>query len=275
VGKSLNWRRARTAGIVVILTTIIVLVAQSQTLIDAQFSPQPQPAAKEAGVPLPPQTTKGKDRPDPEGESSVVVPKGTPANVAPRVTAPASTDLPNANFNETNPPANNNTPAGTSRKLLETLRKKGDLSLRDASLRQALFAISENWQVSIVVGPDIDGKVDGSFHDAPLFEILDSILTVNGFGYRATGNNLVVGRLEALAGENPLFETAILELASANPDDLINLARPQSSLQGRLEAFGNGGLLVADYPDNIRSVSSGTSCEGCRWGGSFAGQFRQ
>lgn len=136
--------------------------------------------------------------------------------------------------------------------LLETLRKPGDLTLRDTSLSQAIFTIGERWQINVVVGDDVEGKVNGVFRAAPLYEILDAILAPGGYGYYPVGNGLVI---KPTAGEddvNPFFRSQIISLRAARPEDVIQGLQQLGSRQGRLQALPSAhSLLVTDYPDRI------------------------
>ena len=55
--------------------------------------------------------------------------------------------------------------------LDQALARPGDLTLRNSTLQDALFTISELWHINIVAG-DVHGSVNGVFKAAPLREIL-------------------------------------------------------------------------------------------------------
>jgi hypothetical protein len=88
--------------------------------------------------------------------------------------------------------------------LLKKLARPGDLTLKSSTLSEALFSISATWKINVVLADDIQGQVSGVFVDAPLHEILDSILLVNGYSYRPVGQSLVVMKLRDLGDINPL-----------------------------------------------------------------------
>src|SRR5262245_46542310 len=48
-----------------------------------------------------------------------------------------------------------------SPELSAKLQKRGDLSLSNTTLQQALFTVSETWGINIVVGQDVQGNVNG------------------------------------------------------------------------------------------------------------------
>lgn len=139
---------------------------------------------------------------------------------------------------------------------LETkLRERGDLVLSDTTLRQALFTISESWRINLVVGEDVSGQVNGVFKNAPLHEILHSILFANGYGYKVVGQGLVVMKLDALGDANPLFVTDAILLRTLKPEDVIEGANLLRSPQGRLTAIPSARtLMVVDMPDRIAAI---------------------
>ena len=148
------------------------------------------------------------------------------------------------------PPARGG-PAGLQAKL----GKRGDLTLHDTSLRQALFTISEIWDINLVVRNEVEGKVNGIFKQAPLGEVLDSILLANGYGYRPIGQGMVVMPLEELGDLNSMCETESVQLRAAGTTDVIGAARMFSSPHGKIEEIPSAQtLLVADYPDRVKRI---------------------
>ncbi|MBX7168054.1 MAG: hypothetical protein K1X74_17090 [Pirellulales bacterium] len=140
--------------------------------------------------------------------------------------------------------------------LRAKLLKRGDLMLSDTPFRQALFSISEQWGVNIVVAADVEGTVSGSFRQAPLHEILDSILLANGYGYRPVGASFVVMKLESLGESNPLFETATIPLKVVKPEDILTSAQALASPQGKVQAVASAKcLIVVDFPEQVRRIS--------------------
>ena len=121
--------------------------------------------------------------------------------------------------------------AGVDSALSSLLRRRGDLTLRDTPLASALFSISEIWKVNVVVGQKVEGQVNGVFRNAPLYEILDSILLSNGYGYRPVGHSLVVIPLKELGDLNPMFQSATIVLRNTDPAEILEAVRLLSSPQ--------------------------------------------
>jgi len=152
-------------------------------------------------------------------------------------------------------PAISTAQAAPPGELTEKLRRRGDITLSNTSLKQALMTIGQAWGVNIVIGDKVEGEVNGAFQRAPLHEILHSILYANGYGYRVVGQGLVILPLEGLGEVNPLFEMTTISLRHANPADLVESAKLISSPQGRVESIPSANsLLVVDLPERVKMI---------------------
>lgn len=141
-----------------------------------------------------------------------------------------------------------------SQQLLDLLSRRGDLTLRDATLESSLFTISELWGVNIVAGK-VEGAVNGVFKDAPLRDILDTILLSNGYAYRPIGGSLVVSRLEALGQINPFFVSETIPVGVSDVDEVVEAARLLSTPQGQIRPLPTAGaILVVDFPDRVEMI---------------------
>lgn len=144
-------------------------------------------------------------------------------------------------------------PAGAER-ILRTLERRGDLTLREATLESALFTISELWGINIVAG-EVSGSVNGVFKDAPLREILDSILLSNGYGYRPVGSSLVVSPMQQLGQINPFFVSETIPVGAGKVEEVMEAARLMSTPQGQVRALPSArALLVVDFPDRVEKI---------------------
>lgn len=143
---------------------------------------------------------------------------------------------------------------GSIPKVRQSLSQRGDLTLRSSSLEAALFTISELWKINIVAG-GIEGTVNGVFKDAPLQEILDSILLSNGYGYRQVGESLVVSELSQLGQINPFFVSETIPVGAADVNEVVGAAQLMSTPQGRIQALPMAGaLLVVDFADRVEKI---------------------
>jgi general secretion pathway protein D len=138
--------------------------------------------------------------------------------------------------------------------LTAALERRGDLTLRNSSIEGALFTIGELWHVNIVVG-EVKGSVNGVFKNAPLREILDSILLSNGYSYRPVGDSLVVSPLAQLGQINPFFKSATIPVQSADIDEIVEGAKLLSTPTGQVRAIKSArSIFVLDFPDRVQMI---------------------
>lgn len=138
--------------------------------------------------------------------------------------------------------------------LRAALEHRGTLNLHDVELRAALFMVSEQWGINVVCG-EVKGTVNGVFRNAPLREILDSILLSNGYNYRAVGESLVVSSVAELGQINPFFQSATIRVHSADIDEVVSGARLLTTPQGQIQAIKSArSIVVLDFPDRVAMI---------------------
>lgn len=144
---------------------------------------------------------------------------------------------------------------GISPRIEAALKQRGDLTLRDTSLQQALYTIGEIWSINVVLGSQVEGQINGTFRDAPLYDILDSILLVNGYGYRPVGDSLVIVPLAELGTSNPMFRSDTISLKHANAVEIIPALESLRSRGGSIQAIASANsLAVVDYPSHLTMI---------------------
>jgi general secretion pathway protein D len=136
------------------------------------------------------------------------------------------------------------------------LLKRGDLTLRDATFVEAMFAIRKVWDVNIVVGNDLkEETVSCEFADTELHEILDTILIPRGYGYRLSGKSLIITNQESMKAMKPLFETATVPVLYAKPKEVMDAVTFYLSEKGKIQVVDSAKrLVVIDYPDRIEQI---------------------
>jgi type II secretory pathway component GspD/PulD (secretin) len=145
-------------------------------------------------------------------------------------------------------------PTGHDANLAAALERRGDLTLRNSTIDGALFTIGELWHINIVVG-EVKGTVNGVFKNAPLREILDSILLSNGYSYRPVGESLVVSPLAQLGQINPFFKSATITVQTADIDEIVEGAKLLSTPQGQIRAIKSArSIFVLDFPDRVQMI---------------------
>jgi general secretion pathway protein D len=225
----LRWFCARIA---LALSLLPIFVGQS---LNAQ-SPEPQ---------LPAPTLAGPSEGTSDDRSPPVVSDGAPVENA---ATPAELPPPTP----PKPPAPQ--PPKESEDLAVALERRGDLNLHGLTLNAALFTISEQWNINIVAG-EVKGTVNGVFKQAPLREILDSILLSNGYNYRAVGKSLVVSSIAELGQINPFFQSATIPVHTADIDEIVEGAKLLNTPQGQIRPMKSArSIIVLDFPDRVKMI---------------------
>ncbi|MEW4455827.1 secretin N-terminal domain-containing protein [Bremerella sp. JC817] len=144
---------------------------------------------------------------------------------------------------------------GISPRIEAALRQRGDLNLRETTLPHALRTIGEVWNINVVIGSKVEGTINGTFRDAPLYDILDSILLLNGYGYRPVGDSLVIVPLADLGSSNPMFRSETFPLKHANAVEIIPALESLRSRGGSIQAIASANsLAVVDYPNHLDMI---------------------
>lgn len=139
--------------------------------------------------------------------------------------------------------------------LSVALETRGDLSLQNATIEKALFAIAASWRVNIVVGKDVKGTVSCIYKQAPLRDVLDAVLLANGYSYRAVGESLVVQNSNEVGSANPLFESAAISITHSDVQEVLEGARLLLSKQGQIHGLASAkSILVVDFADRVASI---------------------
>jgi general secretion pathway protein D len=171
----------------------------------------------------------------------------------PNLTPPGTASPQSATAAREGNPAATNSAAGSD-DLTQALNRRGDLNLHGLSLNNALFMIGEQWNVNIVAG-DLQGTVNGVFKQAPLREILDSILLSNGYNYQAVGDSMVVRTVADFGQSSPSLQTATIPVRSADIDEVVEGARLLLTPQGKVQALKSArSIVVIDFPRQVLLV---------------------
>ncbi len=148
-------------------------------------------------------------------------------------------------------------PQGSRPKTVaEALDRKGSVTFRKTPLSEVVFLLSDLWQVNIVAGENVSGEVNGSFHNAPLREVLAAALTATGYSYRQTGSSLVVLPIDQIGADDPNFVTEMIRLPASldDADNTVEAAQLLLSERGNLRRVGSGSLLVVDTADRVDRI---------------------
>ncbi len=151
-----------------------------------------------------------------------------------------------------------------------------DMHLADESLANVLQMLAMQCQRNIVASKDVSATVSANLYGVTLYEALDAVLHVNGYGYLERGNFIYVYTLEELeqlrqAERRPIAKLITLNYLNAN--DAAQFVVPllseigQIKTNGDVEAFNVGAtpqgderfalsatLVVFDYPENVQEI---------------------
>jgi type II secretory pathway component GspD/PulD (secretin) len=238
---------ARAALVFVVTLALLAMVSRNALAQNLRLAQATMPADSDGaqGITFPPtaDAKPSSDSPQTPPQSAEALPK-PPQSVASGSVAPASVSN----------PKRNDASAGNDGDLASALARRGDLTLRNSSVDGALFTIGELWHINIVVG-EVKGTVNGVFRDAPLREILDTILLSNGYSYRPVGESLVVSPLAQLGQINPFFKSATIPVQSADIDEIVEGAKLLSTPQGQIRAIKSArSIFVLDFPDRVQMI---------------------
>lgn len=138
------------------------------------------------------------------------------------------------------------------------LSRRGSVVFRDTPLSEVILILSDQWDINIVAGAQIDGTVSGTFKNETLEKILDSLLTANGFSYRRIGNSLVVVADTQSSNSRPSFSVEVIDIPLGDTDqleELIDALKLQMSPEGRLQPIKSSGkFAISDTPERIAAV---------------------
>ncbi len=146
------------------------------------------------------------------------------------------------------------------RNINTVLQQRGSVVFRDTPLHEVLYSLGEQWKINIVAGADVTGLASGVFRDATLQEILNAILTVNGYGYRQNGGSLVVLPQAAIGPNNPNFRAETLLLPKEIPVESMGeivdaLGVFSSPMGGKIQPIPSSNrIVVYDSPDQIAAM---------------------
>ncbi|WP_171184235.1 secretin N-terminal domain-containing protein [Alienimonas chondri] len=135
------------------------------------------------------------------------------------------------------------------------LNRRITLTLPGVPLREALMSVREVAELNLVINQELAGTVDVSFRDAPVHEVLDTLLLSRGLGYRPVGDGLVVVPIADLGAGNPLLASEVFSTPSVDPIQLLPIVEEMLSPEGRAHAMTAGrSLVVFDYPARIDAI---------------------
>jgi type IV pilus assembly protein PilQ len=130
------------------------------------------------------------------------------------------------------------------------------LSIQDADIRSVLKALSSRKKLNIVAGQDVKGTISVNLYDLPLKEVLDAIITMNGFSYTQKDNIIHVSKAVENSEED-LPETDIMtfKLKYADIDEAEKVVAKLVTESAKITYYKpEKTLIVEDTPHNLNGV---------------------
>ncbi|MBI5740452.1 MAG: secretin and TonB N-terminal domain-containing protein [Nitrospirae bacterium] len=130
------------------------------------------------------------------------------------------------------------------------------LSIHDADIRSVLKALSVKKKLNIVTGQDVAGKISINIYDLPLKEVLDAVITLNGFNYVRKGDIIFVSRAGVNPeGDLPGAEVMTFKLNYVNLDEVEKVVGKLVSQSAKITLYRpEKTLIVEDAPQNLDRV---------------------
>jgi len=130
------------------------------------------------------------------------------------------------------------------------------LSIHDADIRSVLKALSVKKKLNIVTGQDVVGKISINLYDLPLKEVLDAVITLNGFSYIRKDNIIFVSRAGANPERNlPGAEVVTFKLNYVDLDEVEKVIGKLVSQSAKITVYKpEKTLIVEDTPQNLDRV---------------------
>lgn len=115
--------------------------------------------------------------------------------------------------------------AGYNREIIAP-NKTLSVDFKDAELIDVVRIIARKFDINMIAGENIKGKVTVSFREIPVDDALESILKINGFAYVKDGNIVRIielkneplseKKLETSLAEKEIFKTYTLKNSDAS-----------------------------------------------------------
>lgn len=152
-----------------------------------------------------------------------------------------------------------------------------DMFVQDEDLANVLQMLSLQSHRNIVASKDVSARVTANLYGVTLYEALDSILHVNGYGYVEKNNFIYVYTLDELAqiqAQDRQIVSKVISLSYLNANDAAEFVSPLLSDKGQIKTNGDVGsfaiptdtptgdeqfalastLVVFDYPEHVAEV---------------------
>ena len=130
------------------------------------------------------------------------------------------------------------------------------LSIQDADIQSVLKALSIKKKLNIVTSKDVSGKISVNVYNLTLKEVLDAIITINGFSYIQKDNIIFVTKGNESSGSNFLDEEVrIFRLHYADMDEVEKAISKFVTESAKITFYKpEKTLIIEDVSQNLDQV---------------------
>jgi type II secretory pathway component GspD/PulD (secretin) len=130
------------------------------------------------------------------------------------------------------------------------------LSIQDADIQSVLKGLSIKKKLNIVASKDVTGKISVNVHNLTLQEVLDAIITINGFSYIQKDNIIFVTSGKGNSGEGLLDEEVrIYKLKYVDIEAVEKVIAKLVSESAKITFYKpEKTLIVQDFSRNLEQV---------------------
>ncbi len=135
------------------------------------------------------------------------------------------------------------------------LKERVTFSCRDMSLDLVLDQLSREAKIDIIKSPADSKNVTVTVTDAPLDEVLNNILSVQGWTYTATENMIKVTPLSEIDIEEIKTQTSIYQITFADVTQVASALKDFLSKKGTIAVNkGTSHIIITDVESKINAI---------------------
>jgi type IV pilus assembly protein PilQ len=140
--------------------------------------------------------------------------------------------------------------------LLNNSKAKVTIDVQDVPLDTALRILSKQFGLSIITAKNVQTTVSARFSDVTLKQAMDSLVTINGFAYRAKGGVIEVYAPATAVTADGIPKVQTFQLKYANAAKLKELVNSFIGKNGKVEADpGSNTLVVYDEDNALQAIA--------------------
>ena len=137
----------------------------------------------------------------------------------------------------------------------QQLKERVTFSCRDMSLDLVLDQLSREAKIDIIKSPAVSKPVTVTVTDAPLDEVLNNILSVQGWTYTASENMIKVTPLSELDVEEIKTQTSIYQITFADVTQVASALKDFLSDKGTIAVNkGTSHIIITDVESKISAI---------------------